>query len=182
MYLGHNFDKVSGFLDSVSRGHEENLTWRKIREGVLPTLSESQIWFTNFFMGLIDGPTNIGALKRTEDFSNYESDCWDFFNLQVHLQRPSVIVALGKEVVRVLGPKDRINVPQWLLEDKDPYGPLRLKAQSATTNYKGAISHTTIVPGYHPSYGRSAGQLAAVIEDAIFVASTYRRNSPHSTV
>jgi hypothetical protein len=181
MYLGHNFDKVSGFVDSVNRGREENLTWRKIREGVLPTLSENQIWFTNFFMGLIDGPTNIGALKRTEDFSNYESDCWDFFKLQVHLQNPKVIVALGKEVVRVLGPEHRMNVPQWLLEDKDPYGLLRLKAHAANTIHKGAISHTTIVPGYHPSYGRSAAQLASVVEDAIFVASTYRQNSPHST-
>lgn len=67
VYLGHNFDKVSGFIDSVKRGREENLTWRKIREGVFPTLSECHIWFANFFMGLIDGPTNIGALKRTEE-------------------------------------------------------------------------------------------------------------------
>src|ERR1035438_378020 len=53
MYLGHNFDKISGFIDSVNRGFEENLTWRSIRTAVLPNLAEESIWFTNYFMGVL---------------------------------------------------------------------------------------------------------------------------------
>jgi len=181
MYLGHNFDKVSGFEDSVARGHEENLTWRKIRAAVLPILPESDIWFTNFFMGLIDGPTNMGALKRTAGFPDYESDCWDYLNLQVRLQRPRIIAVLGKEVVKVLGPKYRVDIPAWLLRDKDSYGPLRMKVHEVGTIHKGTVTHVKMIPAYHPSYGRCDKQLSSVLEDAAFISSIYRRNSPQST-
>jgi hypothetical protein len=170
MYLGHNFDKLSGFEDSVNRGIEENLTWRKIREGVLPVLPESDIWFTNYFMGLQDGPTNVGKLERTEGFERYEEDCWEFFRLQVALQRPRRVAVLGSEVALVLGAANRLNVPAWTSNTGRPYGRLRLSKHPKRIEYQGTIHQTELIAIYHPAYGRSAKQLSQVIEDSTFLS------------
>src|SRR5260370_13099392 len=71
MYLGHNFDKLEGFRVSVARGYEENLTWRRIRDSVLPTLPSQNIWFTNYFMGVLERESNIGPIQRSPDFAEY---------------------------------------------------------------------------------------------------------------
>jgi hypothetical protein len=170
MYLGHNFDKVSGFQDSVSRGIEENLTWRKIREGVLPVLPERQIWFTNYFMGLQDGPTNVGELTRTEGFEQYEEDCWEFFCLQATLQKPRTIAVLGAAVVSVLGAANRLNVPAWITNTGKPFGHLRLSKHQRSLEYKGNQHKFELVAVYHPAYGRSKKQLSSLVEDSTFLS------------
>ena len=170
MYLGHNFDKVTGFKDSVARGIEENLTWRKIREGVLPILQEDDIWFTNYFMGLQDGPTNVGQLTRTEGFELYEQDCWDFFRLQVALQRPRRIAVLGKEVTLVLGTAQRLNVPEWAIPSDRPYGRFRFVKHKKITEHQGVTNVFDMIAVYHPAYGRSSNQLSKVLEDSTFLS------------
>jgi hypothetical protein len=171
MYLGHNFDKIGGFKDSVSRGYEENLTWRSVRSSVLPILEEKRIWFTNYFMGVLTRSSNIGALDQTEGFADYESDCWNFFKLQIALQRPRVIVVLGKEVVRTLSSTNRLGFSGWNLGKSQAFGPLRLIAHKMKLRHSDGVSETQVVAAYHPSYGRSAVQLAAIMADSTFVSS-----------
>ena len=170
MYLGHNFDKVRGYEDSVTRGIEENLTWRKIREGVLPFLPEHQIWFTNYFMGLQDSPSNVGELARTEGFEQFESDCWEFFRLQVSLQQPRKIAVLGSAVVSVLGGPNRLNIPAWSANTGKPYGHLRFTEHQRSVEYKGRSHMFGLVAIYHPAYGRSNKQLSGVVADSAFLA------------
>jgi hypothetical protein len=171
MYLGHYFDKIDGYIQSVRRGYEENLTWRKICAGVLNCLSEERIWFTNYFMGVSESDTNIGELERTEGFSDYEEDCWKFFCLQVRLQRPKVIVALGRNVVRPLGASNRLNFPDWLIKDKDSYGSLRMQSRDISITRNGIETTAKIVAAYHPSYGRDDAKLSKIKKDTEFVAS-----------
>ena len=177
MYLGHYFDKIDGFTQSVNRGREENLTWRKIREAVLNHLPEDRVWFTNYFMGVSLGSSNNGPLERTPGFSTYEEDCWNFLNLQVALQRPSVIVALGKEVVCALGVPNRLNIPSWVISKNVPFGSLRLTPHPVTFRHDGREVQTRIIAAYHPSYGRAKAQIAAIEEDSMFVASKLLRSS-----
>jgi hypothetical protein len=172
MYLGHNFDKLRGLRESVARGYEENLTWRRIRDSIFPYLPEEHIWFTNYFMGVLVRDTNIGEITRTSTFAHFEEDCWNFFKLQVSLQKPRVIVALGKEVVRVLYPHNRLNIPSWQLGPSDTYGHLRLEAHDASIkSIEGDEHRFKLVAAYHPSFGRSAPQIATLIEDSKFIAS-----------
>ncbi len=171
MYLGHYFDKIDGYIRSVQRGHEENLTWRKIREGVLTILQENRIWFTNYFMGVSESDTNVGELERTDGFSDYEEDCWNFFRLQVELQKPEVIVALGKNVVRPLGASNRLSRENWLLKGDDSYGPLRMTVHDAFFRFNGFDLNTKVVAAYHPSYGRDSAKLLEIARDARFVAT-----------
>jgi hypothetical protein len=171
MYLGHNFDKVDGFKASVQRGHEENLTWRKIRAGILPHVPASQIWFTNYFMGVQTGTSNIGRLERTTFFDAFEEDCWNLFKLQVSLQKPRAIVALGKEVVRALAAPNRLNIPSWTIKENTPYGSLRLTPHKIRLKLEGEHHDTILIAAYHPSFGRDDKKLALITEDAKFVAS-----------
>jgi hypothetical protein len=171
MYLGHNFDKLKGLQESTTRGREENLTWRRIRDSVLTHLSEEQIWFTNYFMGVLERKTNIGEVVRSASFPAFEEDCWEFFKSQVAIQKPRVIVALGREVVRVLHPGNRLDMPFWELKKSDAYGPLRLKAHDVEIKLAQGNHRTKLVAAYHPSFGRSAAQIATLAEDSLFIAS-----------
>ncbi len=155
----------------MNRGYEENLTWRSIRAAVFPDLPEERISFTNYFMGVLKRPSNSGPLDQTAGFANYESDCWNFFNLQVALQRPRLIVALGKEVVRALSPPNRLGIPSWALGESEPFGPLRSIVHKVVLRHNEHVTETGIVAAYHPSYGRGAAKLAAVAADSEFVAS-----------
>lgn len=170
MYLGNYFDKAKGFIDSVQRGREENLTWRCIRTAVFPHIPEENVWFTNYFMGVSIGNTNIGAIERTEGFQAYEEDCWRFLNLQVSVQRPSVIAALGRNVVQPLGAQNRLNIPSWHIDSGDSYQALRFKVHEVSFCHGGERIPTKIVAVYHPSYGRGAQKLREIGRDAEFIA------------
>ena len=170
MYLGHNFDKLEGFLRSRTRGWEENLTWRRIRDSVLPYLAESGVWFTNYFMGALQRESNTGPLEHNLDFFPFEEDCWDFFKVQLLKQRPRVVVALGKEVVQALSPMNRLNIPEWNLGSR-AFNPLRLSTRSRCIHHDESPVRFKVVAAYHPSYGRSTQQIAEIVRDSKFVAS-----------
>lgn len=170
MYLGNYFDKAKGFTDSVQRGIEENLTWRSIRAAVFHHIPEETIWFTNYFMGVSLRNTNIGAIERNEGFQAYEEDCWRFFNLQVSIQRPLVVAALGRNVVLPLSARNRLNIPGWQIDPGDSYQALRFKFHDVSFCHDGQGITTKIVAVYHPSYGRGAQKLREIERDAEFVA------------
>jgi uracil-DNA glycosylase len=142
-------------------------------------------------MGVLVRETNIGEIARTPGFPAFEEDCWEFFKLQVSIQKPRAIVALGKEVVRVLCPSNRLNMPYWQLKKSDAYGPLRLKAHDVEINLLEGKHKTKLIAAYHPSFGRSAAQIDMLVEDSKLIAGCpisrfsdvvySRRNSPHST-
>ncbi|HUD22995.1 MAG TPA: hypothetical protein VMQ60_09150, partial [Acidobacteriaceae bacterium] len=96
-----------------------------------------------------------------------------------------------KEVVRVLCPSNRLNMPYWQLKKSDAYGPLRLKAHDVEINLIEGKHKTKLIAAYHPSFGRSAAQIDMLVEDSKLIAGCpisrfsdvvySRRNSPHST-
>lgn len=182
MFLGNYFDKVGGFVQSVKRGYEENLTWRCIRSAMLNHLLEETIWFSNYFMGVSDGTTNIGPLKRAADFLAYEEDCWGFLNLQVILQRPAVIAVLGRSVVQPLSAPGRLNIPSWQIKNNDPYDPLRMKMYDAHFCHNSQTVKTKMIAVYHPSYGRGKSKLAEIERDASFIASQLHTSASGSGI
>jgi uracil-DNA glycosylase len=122
-------------------------------------------------MGVLTRASNIGPLNKTEGFEDYESDCWEFLKLQIALQKPRVIVVLGKAVVQTLSPTNRLGISAWNLGKNQAFGPVRNIAHQLHLGSAREISDTLVVAAYHPSYGRSAKQIAGVKEDSRFVAS-----------
>lgn len=171
MYLGHNFDKVQGFEQSVARGSEENLTWRSIRRSVLPVLDEQNIWFTNYFMGLLERDTNVGPIQRTAGFEEFEQDCWEFFKLQLAVQRPKIVAVLGKETVRALCAPSRLAIDEWRISKDSSLKPLRLKRHIVSFDEPSLIGEFSFVAAYHPSYGRSQEQSNSIQQDAEYLRS-----------
>jgi hypothetical protein len=104
MVLGHNFDTLAGFERSLTHAGE-NLrgeTWRNL----LSLLDHSRIlreccFFTNVYMGLIDGPSAIGTFPGARDPA-FVSRCLTFLGEQIRVMQPSLILTLGKEVVPVI--------------------------------------------------------------------------------
>lgn len=104
MVLGHNFDSVAGFQHSLL--HEgENLngpTWRAVLDLIdRAGIPREQCFFTNAYMGLIDGRSAVGKFPGASD-AGFVRRCQDFLVKQISVQQPKVILTLGKEVLPLL--------------------------------------------------------------------------------
>ena len=93
MFVAHNFDKVSGFAHSLRLGGEASgAFWKTLQricnEAALPL---SSCFFTNALMGL--QPTKAtGPMPGT---ALYLAQCDYFFEQQLHIVRPKLLVSLG---------------------------------------------------------------------------------------
>lgn len=104
MVLGHNFDSVRGYESSLARRREsvDAGTWR----GLVPLLLQADValeecYFTNVFVGLIDGQSSVGKFPGVLDKA-FTLRCLDFLVLQLTALRPRAILALGLHVPRLL--------------------------------------------------------------------------------
>jgi uracil-DNA glycosylase family 4 len=104
MVLGHNFDTLAGFERSLTHAGE-NLrgeTWRNLLSLLdLSGISRKCCFFTNVYMGLIDGPSAIGTFPGARDPA-FVSRCVPFLAEQIRVMQPRLVLTLGKEVVPVL--------------------------------------------------------------------------------
>lgn len=99
MFVGHNYDNVSGFDRAVrDRGEVERPFWRDrfipILEaaGVLP----GRCFFTNALVGFKAGT----ALGKVAAVDGYEQQCTAFLARQIEIVGPAAIVSLGAEALR----------------------------------------------------------------------------------
>src|SRR5919199_1543727 len=95
--VGHNFDNLAGFERSLRRGAESlrGPFWRNLldlfdRVG----LARERCFFTNAYMGLIDGPTNVGRFPGAADPA-FSARCVAFLAEQLAMLQPRVVVTLG---------------------------------------------------------------------------------------
>jgi len=94
MFVGHNFDKVSGYERSLARGIEviNGPTWRKLREYVFHAgLVPGECFFTNALMGL-QPIHSRGPLRTT---ARFRTECREFLRHQIAIVQPRAIIALG---------------------------------------------------------------------------------------
>ncbi len=103
MILGHNFDSERGFRASVDRGSESLTTgtWRNLLRLLEKTaIPVDRCFFTNAFMGLCKGDDNKKFLGRGN--SDFRAACLEFLRVQIAVQRPKLIIALGVKVPPML--------------------------------------------------------------------------------
>jgi uracil-DNA glycosylase len=185
MVLGHNFDTLKGFRRSLSH-HGENLrgpTWRNLLTLLRDAgVSPESCFFTNVYMGLIDGPSAVGNFPGATDAA-FVSRCQLFLAEQIAIMQPRVILTLGKEVVSVLAALSS-DLMLWRNVRGLPALDQSGTALICPVKFMG-VSHTTAVVALtHPAlrhlninrrrYGDKSGQEAelALIADAIKLVGT----------
>jgi uracil-DNA glycosylase len=154
MVLGHNFDSVAGVERSL-RHAGENLngpTWR----GTLDLLDRvgiprEQCFFTNAYMGLIDGPSAVGSFPGKQN-SNFVGRCRNFLHEQIVAQQPRLILTLGLPVLGVLAPLSPMLGTVWSdaktfrkLDDRD-------SAIIYPARFVGVVHAVAVVALVHPAY------------------------------
>jgi uracil-DNA glycosylase family 4 len=107
MILGQDFDCEKNFNIALKQGSEDinrNPTWRNIRKILHECgISENDCFFTNAILGARKGDKGTGRSPAFTDpsFIDY---CRQFFLLQISLQKPTLILILGKYTAQFLYP------------------------------------------------------------------------------
>ncbi|EKD26257.1 MAG: hypothetical protein ACD_79C01298G0002 [uncultured bacterium] len=107
MVLGQDFDNATGFRSTIQNGDYDELntpTWRIM----LPLLKNvginlSTCFFTNAIMGVRNAEGNIGTSPAFNS-PEFLQQCQDFFIHQLTIQKPKLVIVLGKNVARFLLP------------------------------------------------------------------------------
>lgn len=124
MVVGHDFNTVASYEIARQRGSEFNTsrTWRNIRT-VFPQLGLSLhgCFFTNFYMGLRECGPETGPFPGARDRS-FVRNCARFFERQVEVMRPQLIVTLGLAPLKAIRREVfQLATPNTLAECVDVY-------------------------------------------------------------
>jgi hypothetical protein len=188
MVLGNDFGCLSnsdprspGFMQCLDRDYEDPPTWgikEALRRAGLPG---DRCFFTNAYLGLRTALKTTGASPGVTD-SEFQKICREFFEHQLVMQRPSLIVCLGHEprkfVAATLFTKNHI----WG-RDKISFPNLDRKCDPIVRgriSIGGNLLSPLIVVVAHPSYAWSthaqsprsfAGETGKAAEDALLAAA-----------
>jgi hypothetical protein len=160
MVLGHDFHSEVAFARSVAHGGEIQMPRGKPGYRHVPTwaallkllsdahIAPEQCFFTNAYMGLRAGAGTVGRFPGARD-ADFVRRCQAFFLLQLHAQRPRVILALGAWVPAFLASlaeelSDWSRVRSLIALDK--IGPVRHSVRFAST-----LPACSVVALTHPS-------------------------------
>jgi hypothetical protein len=160
MVLGHNFGTVPYYAGLQGTGGE-NLqvgTWVALL-GFLAAcgIATEECFFTNALMGLMRKQGNVGTVAGFED-KTYRLKCKDILHASLLLQRPRVLLVLGKPTIRFVG-EALSGLAFWkgcaegksmqFIDAEDPDGPLRHGVA-----LPGCNDTMSVVALVHPSYRR----------------------------
>lgn len=102
MVLGNNWGTVQDFMKCRKMGEEPRSygTWpnlvRTLRRADIPL---ERCFFTNAYMGLMEGESNLDSFPNTDDQDgDFVNACREFFHYQLRIQQPSLIIGLGSNV------------------------------------------------------------------------------------
>ena len=154
MVLGHDFHNVAGYEWSHLNVAEnlESPTWKHLLKLLKRVpISLERCFFTNIYMGLCEGDATTGRFPGSL-CPNFKQRCREFFIKQIEMQRPSVILALGKwvpEFLASLSPQLHPWIPCRTLKAIDSAGlPLR-----RGVSFTGVSDHECVVVSLvHPCF------------------------------
>lgn len=91
MLVAHNFDSISSYQRSLSKGGSGRSKYWRILSGYVE--DPAGCFFTNALMGLKPG----SAIGRMPTVPAYENQCKEFLRRQIDIVQPKLVVALGRE-------------------------------------------------------------------------------------
>lgn len=149
--VGQDFNSVGAYERAREIGTEVDASaaWRGLRELFLASgVSLDRCFFTNLYMGLRDGGRETGKFPGARDKS-FVHRCVTFFNRQLVVARPKLILILGLEPFQVLAHAlFSMRAPKTLSECAGIYHPVSLVHGSATVV---ALTHPSV---YHANVWR----------------------------
>jgi hypothetical protein len=160
MVVGHNFDSEVHYRQSLAQGYEPvNLgAWGSLRKALLAWgIPLEDCFFTNAYMGL-KADVNLSTGKNESsgrfpgaDNHSFVYRCRAFLLKQIQMQKPRLMLTLGKEVPPVLAPLARELTAAWsgatTLQELDH----RDTALVRGARFPGAPHLTTLVALTHPA-------------------------------
>ena len=107
MVLGNNFQcakQWEAIRKAGTESRDRDPTWRNLLVLLKEAgIDESQCFFTNSFMGVIQGDNPMRTVAGMRD-PGFLTRCRDFLLIQLRLVQPRAILALGNRVPRFLAP------------------------------------------------------------------------------
>ena len=169
MIVGQDFNSVKKYDEALLNRTEVDIsnTWHELLKIMKATgLPVNQCFFTNLYMGLrAEGSSETGPFpgaigrkdKELVELRAFKKRCVTFFNTQLKMAQPKLIMVLGMEPFRVLAKKPfNLSMPRDFevpIQRKVTWGNINLK--ECNEIYRGVeLVHgrTTIVLLTHPSY------------------------------
>ena len=167
MLLGRDFGVKSYYkrLCGPPARNETSPTWRRTRDIYLDILDQLPVWCTNYLLGVRkSGPArgNIKDKILASEWPQYKKYCWAFLQAQVLLQRPRIVVVLGKDNRADLCVSDRLG--------SRTIEPFRFKFRSKGNEHEGIITFAdhphSLIPRIRQDAVRiTARQLKALYEN-----------------
>jgi hypothetical protein len=105
MVLGHNFDNVASYEQSIERGREFgwNATWDNLSKLLHSCgIRLSDCFFTNALLGLIETARSTGSHPGHRD-PDFREACRRVLLASIERQQPKLILVLGLRAGRILG-------------------------------------------------------------------------------
>ncbi len=124
MVVGQDFNTAATYEHAFERETEidSSQTWWNIRSVFRKlALPIDQCFFTNFYMGLREGGSEIGPFPGRND-RNFVQRCARFFERELEVMRPRLIVTLGTVPLVAIGKEVfKRSMPRILSECVDVY-------------------------------------------------------------
>ena len=117
LVLGNDFGcadceatKSPGFKQCVDRGYEDPPTW-KIKDLLTASgIPKTELFFTNAYLGLRCSSKSTGPNPGLKD-SRFLQFCREFFDYQLTIHRPRLIICLGHEPRKFLASSKKSTTP-----------------------------------------------------------------------
>ena len=157
MILGHNFASEAGYKEIMSLEEQHELdshTWWNLLDLLQSVdIPPEDCFFTNAFMGLIEGEKNTGEFPGASD-QTFVQRCRSFLEKQIEVQKPRLILTLGSWVPWFIEPLSS-HLAAWrgyeTFGELDASGPLKNDVR-----FKGSGEQAvTVVALVHPSMRNS---------------------------
>jgi hypothetical protein len=118
MVVGQDFNTVSAYERARQRRSEVGVskTWQVLRRLLMSfSIRPDRCFYTNAYMGLRKAGKETGRFCGARD-NDFVNRCAIFFSRQLAVVRPRLILMLGMEPLRMLGPRlFRIKAPPTLM-------------------------------------------------------------------
>jgi hypothetical protein len=156
MVLGHNFDNVASYEQSIERGREFgwNATWDNLSKLLHSCgIRLSDCFFTNALLGLIETARSTGSHPGHRD-PDFREACRRVLLASIERQQPKLILVLGLRAGRILG--EVMGLAAWSNAKTFPrFDALRLSDAGLHLNCPGTGAPLAAVIIIHPSLRRS---------------------------
>lgn len=166
--LGHDWGTVQDYKDCLNRDAENiggNATWRNMKQFYdRINIDLRTVYFTNFFIGLREGPSSTGEFPGNKfppakNNDKYIAACQELVLKQIIAQRPKLLIVYGAYLPKLMAPL-AVKLNGWSqfngFKGLDKGGNQLI--DDVVFEYGGTSHTSTVVSLVHPCYRQRTAQ------------------------